>query len=116
MMDKANDQGRHDGPREAVHDPERSRHGDGGNKSTPYGTAHSLHAISTLPRRVPVKGRGGVAATVIVTAVQGQVWMSIEPPFTWEAIMEPRKVDEVIQMLGLTREDAQRMMSRRSPA
>lgn len=36
---------------------------------------------SEVQRRVSVKGSGGVAATVIVTARRGKVWVSIEPPF-----------------------------------
>lgn len=58
-----------------------------------------------------VKGSGGVSATVVVTAQHGQVWVSIVPPFTWEAIMEPVKVDELIRTLGLAREDAKRMVN-----
>ena len=46
-----------------------------------------------MPRRLPVKGRQGVDATVVVTVVQDTVWLSISPPFTWEAIMEPEKVE-----------------------
>jgi len=34
--------------------------------------------------------------------------MSIVPPFTWEAIMELGKVDELIHLLGLAREEASR--------
>lgn len=62
-----------------------------------------------LPRRVPVKGMQEIDATVVVTVVRGTVWMSIMPPFTWEAIMEPEKVDEVIRTLQLARGEAERM-------
>lgn len=48
----------------------------------------------------------GVDATVVVTVARGAVWMSIMPPFTWEAIMEPETVEEVIQALELARDDA----------
>lgn len=34
--------------------------------------------------------------------------MSIVPPFTWEAIMEAAKVDELIKVLGLARQEARR--------
>jgi Na+/proline symporter len=51
----------------------------------------------------------GVDATVVVTVVQGTVWMSISPSFTWEAIMEPEKVDEVMAVLDLAREEAKKM-------
>lgn len=60
-------------------------------------------------RKVSVKGSGGVAATMVVIAQQGQVLVSIVPPFTWDAIMEPGKVDEVIHTLGLARDDAKKM-------
>ncbi|MGH3976825.1 MAG: hypothetical protein ACRDS9_26435 [Pseudonocardiaceae bacterium] len=60
------------------------------------------------PRRVSVKACQGKDATVVVTVVQGTVWMSITPPFTWEAILEPGMVDEVIRMLRLAREEAMR--------
>ena len=48
--------------------------------------------IMGMPRRVRVKGMQGVDATVIVTVVRDKVWLSILPPFTWEAIMEPGKI------------------------
>jgi hypothetical protein len=62
----------------------------------------------SMPRRVSVKGMEGVSVTVIVAVVQGNVWMSIRPPFTWEAIMEPGKVDELMHVLELARDDAKR--------
>jgi hypothetical protein len=64
-----------------------------------------------LPRRVSVKGREGVAATVVVTTYPGYVWMSIVPPFTWEAIMDPGHVDQLIHALGLAREESNRRVS-----
>ena len=60
-------------------------------------------------RKVSVKGSGGVAATMVVIAQRGQVLVSIVPPFTWDAIMKPGKVDEVIHALGLARDDAKKM-------
>lgn len=62
-----------------------------------------------LPRRISVKGAERVNATVVVTVVQGKVWMSISPPFTWEAIMEPVKVDELMHVLELAREDVKKV-------
>lgn len=62
--------------------------------------------IMGIPRRVRVTGRQGVDATVVVTAVRDRVWLSISPPLTWETIMEPRKVDEVISVLRLARDEA----------
>lgn len=58
-----------------------------------------------LPRRVRVKASGGETATVVVRVVQGHVWVSVSPPFTWEAIMTPGMVDEVVGVL----EEARRM-------
>jgi hypothetical protein len=66
-----------------------------------------------MSRRVRVKGMEGVDANVVVTVVQGKVWLSISPPFTREAIMEPGKVDEVISMLELARDEAKKMTIRR---
>jgi hypothetical protein len=65
-----------------------------------------------VPRRVFVKGMQGVDATVVVTVVQGTVWLSISPPFTWEAIMEPGKVDELMHVLELARDEARQMAAR----
>lgn len=67
-----------------------------------------------MPRRVLVKGMQGVDATVVVTVVQGTVWLSISPPFTWEAIMELDKVDEVMHVLKLAREEATKMTAARN--
>lgn len=81
--------------------PKRAQPGD-----SPAGQA--MYTDSFVRRKVSVKGTGGVAATVVVTAQRGQVWVSIQPPFTWEAIMEPGKVDELMRTLGLAREDAKK--------
>lgn len=62
-----------------------------------------------VPRRVRVKGMGGVDATVVVTVVRDKVWLSISPPFTWEAIMEPGKVDEIMSILELARDEAEKV-------
>ena len=52
-----------------------------------------------VPRRISTKGTEGVITTVTITTCHGQIWMSIMPPFTWEAIMEPETVDELIHVL-----------------
>jgi hypothetical protein len=62
------------------------------------------------PRTISVKSTDGNNTSVVVTVVRGYVWMSIRPLFTWEAIMEPTKVDELIQVLELAREDATTML------
>ncbi|MGH3511332.1 MAG: hypothetical protein ACRDQI_13370 [Pseudonocardiaceae bacterium] len=59
-------------------------------------------------RTVSVKGTGGITATVVVTLQRGTVWLSIHPPFTWDAIMGPEKVDELIRTLVPAREAALR--------
>jgi hypothetical protein len=59
-----------------------------------------------MPRRMLVKGMQGVDVAVIVTVVRGTVWLSISPPFTWEAIMQPGEVDELIHVLELARDEA----------
>lgn len=64
---------------------------------------------SGMPRKISVKACQGEAATVVVTVVHGTVRMSIVPPFTWEAIMEPGMVDEVVRVLTLARDEASRM-------
>ena len=62
-----------------------------------------------MVRRVSVKSRQGEDATVVVKVVQGKAWVSIAPPFTWEIIMEPGEVDEVICVLELAREKAKQV-------
>jgi hypothetical protein len=69
----------------------------------------STLASMDIPRRVSVKGMEGANVTVVVTVVQGKVWMSIRPPFSWEAIMEPGKIDELIHVLELARDDAKKI-------
>ncbi|MGH3669062.1 MAG: hypothetical protein ACRDSH_00275 [Pseudonocardiaceae bacterium] len=67
----------------------------------------------SVPRRVCVKGMEGINATVVVTVVQDAVWLSISPPFTWEAIMAPGKVDELVHVLELARDEARKMAAAR---
>jgi hypothetical protein len=66
------------------------------------------------PRRIRVKGMAGVDAAVVVTVVRDTVWLSISPPLTWEAIMEPRKVDEVISLLEQARDEAKKVATARN--
>lgn len=44
---------------------------------------------------------------MVVKVVQGSVWMSISPSFTWEAIMTVGMVDEVVGVLVRAREEAE---------
>lgn len=64
---------------------------------------------SAIHRKIAVHGSGGVSATIVVVARQGRVWLSIMPPFTWEAILEPSTVDTLLRTLELAREDAENM-------
>ncbi len=76
-------------------------------ESVPDGRA--IYTSVGLTRRVSVKSMEWADAYVVVRVVQGKVWMSISPPFTWEAMMEPRKVDELMHVLELAREDAKKV-------
>jgi hypothetical protein len=75
----------------------------------------AMHAHSFVRRTISVKTSDGLATTVVVIAQRGQVWVSIQPQFTWEAIMEPGQVDELIHTLGLARDDAKTMLRHRQP-
>lgn len=66
-----------------------------------------------MPRRVCVKACQGEVAVVVVKVVRGTVWLSISPPFAWEAILEPENVDEVISVLELARDEARQMAAAR---
>jgi hypothetical protein len=89
---------------------------DVGQATTVHGENDAtMNDVDQLPRavqrKVIVKSRGGVVATVVVTARRGEAWLSIQPPFAWEAIMEPGKVDELMRTLALAAEDAKKMTS-----
>lgn len=64
--------------------------------------------ISPSYRSVPVTGTGGVSANLIIRVSRGRLRLSLEPLFTWEAIMEPVKVDEFIRTLEVARDEAKR--------
>jgi hypothetical protein len=65
------------------------------------------HLLPGTPHKVSVKGTEGVTANVVVKTYRGKVWMSW-PPFIWEAIMDSAKVDELVHVLRLVREEATR--------
>jgi hypothetical protein len=46
---------------------------------------------------------------VVITVQRGWVFMSMAPRFTGDAILDPQKVDEVMNTLAQAREDAKRM-------
>ncbi len=81
-------------------------------KSEDITNGHARHtgAESLVHRKVSVKGNGGVSAAVVITVRRGRVWMSIQPPFTWEAIMEPEKVDELVRTLAVATNRAKKMV------
>ncbi len=89
---------------------------DNGQPDDSTDDSHIDQALRVVHHKVPVTGSGGVTATVIVTVRRGQVWLSIQPPFTWEAIMAPDKADEVMRTLGRAGEEARRMVSASSAA
>lgn len=64
-------------------------------------------ATPGTPRTVSVKGTEGVTVNVVVKTYRGKVWM-VWPPFIWEAIMDSAKVDELVHVLGLAREEAKK--------
>lgn len=74
------------------------------------GNSHN-EVLRVVHHKVTVKGSGGVTATVVVTVRRGMVWLSIQPPFTWEAIMEPRKVQELVRTLRVAEEEARKGVS-----
>ncbi|MGH3697185.1 MAG: hypothetical protein ACRDRX_24915 [Pseudonocardiaceae bacterium] len=49
-----------------------------------------------------------MTATVIVAVNRGGVWISIDPPFAFEAILEPAHVDILVNMLTEATKEAQR--------
>lgn len=76
------------------------------------GVPDAVHIGSEIHRRVAVRGSGGADATVLVIVRAGRVWLSVVPPFTWEAIMPAEKVDELTRTLQVARDEAQAMASR----
>ncbi|MGH4014486.1 MAG: hypothetical protein ACRDSL_11305 [Pseudonocardiaceae bacterium] len=61
----------------------------------------------TTRRTLAVKGRQDARVTVIVEVCHGKVWVvSVDSPFTSEAIFEPAQVDSLIDMLGQAAKEA----------
>ena len=63
--------------------------------------------LDTFRKKLTVRGRQGMKVTVIVTVYRGTVWMSIDPPFASEAILEPEHVTSLIYMLTQAVKEAQ---------
>ena len=85
---------------------EEGQHSGDRRGSYRLGNRRASYSPSPMPRIMTATGSGGVAATVIVTVRRGFVWISIMPPFTWEAILDPGQVDELVQTLTLAGKDA----------
>ncbi|MGH3903864.1 MAG: hypothetical protein ACRDTE_06710 [Pseudonocardiaceae bacterium] len=55
----------------------------------------------TTRRTLVVKGRQGTRVTVVVEVCRGKVWVvSVDSPFSSEAILEPAQVDNLIDLLA----------------
>ena len=74
-------------------------------------TGQAVYVGSDVHWRIAVKSTGGARSMVVITVRQGKVWLSIDPPSAWEAIMEPATVDGLIRTLGAARDDARRTRS-----
>ena len=54
-----------------------------------------------------VKGRQDTRVTVVIEVCRGKVWVvSVDSPFTSEAILEPAQVDRLIDLLGQAAKEA----------
>lgn len=54
-----------------------------------------------------VKGRQGTRVTVVVEVCRGKVWVvSVDAPFSSEAILEPAQVDSLIDVLTQAAKEA----------
>lgn len=83
--------------------------------SEDQGPDNDSRAAGAAPREVTAQASGGIRATVVVTVAHGAVLMSIVPPFTWEAIMAPETVEELIRALAQARIEAT-AIPRRAPS
>lgn len=69
---------------------------------------HVVRIGAEVHRKVAVTGSDSVSTTVVVVVRCGKVRLSIEPLFTWEAVVTPGKVDELIRTLESARDEASR--------
>ncbi len=63
--------------------------------------------LDTFRKKLAVRGRQGMTVTVIVIVYRGTVWMSIDPPFALDAILEPEHVASLIDLLTQAVKEAQ---------
>lgn len=52
-----------------------------------------------MRRTMTVTARGGEPVTVVVTVYRKSVWLSVEPLFNGEAILEPANADSLVHTL-----------------
>lgn len=61
----------------------------------------------TTRRTLVVKGRQGTRVTMVVEVCRGKVWVvSVDSPFSSEAILEPPQVDSLIDLLTQAAKEA----------
>jgi len=63
--------------------------------------------LDTFRKKLAARGRQGMKVSVIVAVHRGTVWVSIDPFFAFEAILEPEHVVSLIDMLGQAAKEAQ---------
>ena len=63
--------------------------------------------LDTFRKKLVVRGRQGMKVTVVVAVYRGTVWVSIDPFFAFEAILEPEHVVSLIDMLMQAVKEAQ---------
>ena len=63
--------------------------------------------LDTFRKKLVVRGRQGMKVTVVVAVHRGTVWVSIDPSFAFEAILELEHVVSLIDMLGQAVREAQ---------
>lgn len=59
-----------------------------------------------MRRMMRVSARCGETVTVIVEACRQSVWLSVEPSFNGEAILEPVNVDSLVNTLTHAAQEA----------
>jgi DNA-binding protein YbaB len=63
--------------------------------------------LDTFLKKLVVRGRQGMKMSVIVAVHRGTVWVSIDPLFAFDAILEPEHVASLIDMLTQAVKEAQ---------
>jgi len=55
--------------------------------------------LNTFRKKLAVRGCQGMKMTVIVAVYRGTVWVSVEPSFNMEAILDPEHVNNLVGTL-----------------